>query len=287
MDVSIIIINYKTYALTKQCIESVLLHTQSIDYEIILVDNCSGDESSKKLRSDFPKITIIENSENIGFGRANNVGISQAKGKYILMLNSDTILTQNAIYEMFSFMEGNLEYSACGCNLVDGNGNNSYSFGNLPTLTMEFFKIKFRRYFPVYYKNRLSEGQTIKDGTPNNVGYISGADIFIKKDVFDNLGGFDKKIFMYFEETDLFARMHKIGLKSCVLPHTQIIHLEGGSVKNANVNKFKIFETSRMYYYHKHHSGLYCFLVKLCVLANILLNQKEGKLERMKIVCKI
>ncbi len=287
MDVSIVIINYKTYALTKQCIETVLHYTKSIEYEIIVVDNCSDDGSINKLQEDFPCIIAIENEQNLGFGRANNVGIERASGKYVFMLNSDTLLVQNAILEMYNFMENHGEYGACGCNLIDKEGNLNLSYGNLPSLSYEFLQLGLYRLCRNYYRNKLSVGQTIKAGDPKNVGYISGADIFMRKSIFDEIGGFDKNIFMYFEETDLFTRMKKTCIKSCVLPEVKIIHLEGGSIKKSNINKFRLFETSRMYYYRKHHSFAYCMLVKLCVITNVLLNQKEDRLQRAKILCHI
>lgn len=286
MDVSIIIINYKTYTLTKQCIESIEKHNQTIDYEIILVDNHSDDGSIEKLGNDFPDITIIENKKNVGFGNANNIGAAVATGKYLFLLNSDTIVKENSIYAMYHFMEIHSEYVSCGCNLVDKDGNNNISHGNLPSLSMEVFDtlINRLRLFRSYYNNKLSAGQTIDYGDLGNTGYISGADIFIRKAVFDRLEGFDHNIFMYFEETDLYARMRNLGLRSCVLTNTSIVHLEGGSIKKTNSSKFNLMEKSRMYYYRKHHSLFYCLLVKICVLLRVALFQKEDKKEFLKIV---
>lgn len=286
MDISIIIVNYKTYELTAQCIESIYKWTSCVNYEIIVVDNHSCDNSVNKLRESFSHINVIENEDNLGFGKANNVGASVAKGKYLLLLNSDTILVENSIFKMYGFLENHNEYVACGCNLVNREGEPNISYGNLPTLAMEFYELGLFKLFPHYYKNKLSAGQTIEYGDNMDVGYISGADILIKRDIFNQMGGFDDNIFMYFEETELFARMHNYGMKSCVLTDTSIIHLEGGSVKKTNVNKFSLMEKSRMYYYRKMYSKFLCIIIKIIRVFHVLVYERTEVLNRLTIVIK-
>ena len=285
MDISVIIVNYNTCELTINCIKSVYEMTSGIDFEIILVDNNSEDTSLVEIKRHFPSVVIVENETNIGFGRANNKGAELAKGKYLFLLNSDTILVENILKTFFLFMEEHVEYASCGCNLIDANGICTISHGCLPSLLKEFFLLGLYKILPSYYNNKLSDGQTALQGCLADTGYISGADIFVRKEVFDELKGFDDKIFLYFEETDLFFRMKESGYKSCVLDSYKIIHL-GGASSAANVRKMSLYVRSMFYYYRKHHSAVYTKMVKLVLLLRIMLFPMSNKREIIKTVLK-
>ena len=285
--VSIIIVNYKTKDLTLQCIDSIFQWTSGVEYEIILVDNHSEDGSVKKIRESYPNIKVIENKENQGFGRANNIGAKLAKGRYLFLLNSDTILVENVIKGFYDFMESHPEYASCGCNLINAKGENVPTHGCLPSFTQELVDCCRFRFLDNYYKNKLSLAQTIDCGDTNNPGYIAGADIFIRASVFSQLGGFDSNIFMYFEETDLYFRMEKVGYKSILLLEYNIIHLVGGSMSfnhDKDLRRFKIFEKSRMYYYRKNHNTVAAKVVKLCRMISVLRHNYSYKLEKIKIL---
>lgn len=284
MDVSIIIVNYNTKDLTVACIASVMEKTKGVIYEIILVDNNSSDGTVEEVRKKFPNVIVREMSENVGFGRANNAGAELAKGKYLFLLNSDTVLIENSIKEFFNFMENNRQYSACGCNLIDGEGQNSICHGKLPSLKMELFSCGLHKIFRSYFNNNLSIGQNIHEGDISNTGYISGADIFMKSGIFKDLRGFDSNIFMYFEETDLFCRMHKLGKKFCILDNTRIIHYGGGSVQTISGRKLVMLETSRLYYYSKNHGKLYAQIVKMLRVFVLLCHPTRLSFHEMKTI---
>lgn len=287
MDVSIIIVNYKTCSLTLKCLESIYQMTSGVEFEVILVDNHSADGSVDKIGSKFPSVKLIENKENIGFGRANNVGASHSLGKYLFLLNSDTVLVENIVKVFFEYMEKHDEYAACGCNLVDKDGREVACHGNLPSLFTEIMTNTFGRVFFPYYKNCLSIGQTISYGNIADTGYISGADIFVRAAIFKQFKGFDPNIFMYFEETDLFARMKKKGLRFCVIPDHKIIHLVGGSFnrdKKKQLIRDKMFEESHIYYYRKNHGKAYVRCVKMAVVLSIIFSRRAYKKEIIKIV---
>lgn len=284
MDVSIIIVNYNTKELTVACIESVIEKTEDVNYEIILVDNDSADGTVGAVKTKFPNVIVRQMDENVGFGRANNAGAELAKGKYLFLLNSDTILIENSIKVFFDFMEHNLLYTACGCNLIDGEGRNSICHGKLPSLKMEFYSCGLYKIFKSYFINNLSIGQTISEGDINDVGYISGADIFIHSNEYKKLGGFDSRIFMYFEETDLFYRMYKQGQKSCLIPYTKIVHYGGGSVRKASGAKLVLLEKSRIYYYKKNHGNLYTAIVKVFRLFILLRHPSRLSLHELNII---
>lgn len=255
IDVSIIIVNYNTRQMTAECIDSIFEKTSGVSLEVILVDNASKDDSREFFSADN-RITYIYNDENIGFGRANNLGNSYASGKYLLLLNSDTLLVDNSIKAMYDFMESNVGIVSCGGNLISETGRMVISHGKFPSLKQEFSVIGFYKLYNNFYRQKIALGQLANEGNTDNVDYISGADIFIRKDIFDEIGGFDKDYFMYYEETDLYYRMHDLGYKSCIIPDIKIIHKEGGSFvkKSYNLSRFKLLYCSKLLFYTKHQS---------------------------------
>ena len=270
--ISIIFVNYKTKDLTINAINSVIEKTEGIEYEIFVVDNNSQDGSIESIEKEFPNINIIKNPINSGFGSANNLAIKQAQGKYIFCLNTDTLLLNNAIKIMFDYMEKeeNQKVGACGGYLSNINGKAAICCGNLPSLSDLFWKLGLRFIFKNYYRKHFCTGlfsDEIND--LQNVGYISGANLFIRKSVLDEVGLFDEQIFMYYEETDLCKRIWDAGYKIKFLKDAKIVHLEGQSVK-LNSTKNEMSVTSELYYFKKHHYKLYT-LVKITLLIHSLI----------------
>jgi len=286
LDVSIIIINYNTRQMTTECINSVIEKTQGINYEIILVDNGSTDDSKEHFEKDH-RVKYVYNSENLGFGKANNKGVKYATGKYLFFLNSDTLLISNAIKAFFLFMEKHPNFASCGANLISENGKNITSHGCFPSLMYEFSAIGFAKLYPSIFKNRYARSQTIEQGNILNPQYITGADIFIRHDVFDELNGFDDKFFMYYEETDLYKRMCLLGYNSIILPEISIIHKVGGSQrKTIAARKFKIIYTSKIRFWAKYHKLPVISIVRLFTLLQVLSHFMQYKGE-LKKICKI
>ncbi|MEY3501352.1 MAG: hypothetical protein RL308_3025, partial [Bacteroidota bacterium] len=209
MDVSIIIVNYNTCKMTSACIDSVYKYTKHLNFEVILVDNASHDDS-KMVFENYNNITYIYNKKNIGFGCANNIGVLKALGNYVLFLNSDTLLYRNIIKEMFDFANTNqhLNIGAIGSVLEDENGNYSQSFD-------QFLSIKsvlnnfLKRIVPG--KSYLSKkNNQLTQNSYSFVDYIIGADLFVPISLFNELQGFDSKFFMFYEEEDLQKRMEHL-----------------------------------------------------------------------------
>ena len=267
MDVSIIIVNYNTRELISNCIRSIFEKTTDIDYEIIVVDNASNDGSQQMITDKFPKVKLIEFTENIGFGRANNRGVKIAKGKYLFFLNSDTELKNNSVKFFFDFME---QYNtkenigAVGSLLLDIEGNPIHSSGSfLKPLNDIFFIIK--KYINPNIKKKERK---FFDQNENSfyVDYITGADLFIPRHVFDKLNGFDEIFFMYCEETDLQLRMKKQNLRRLIIKGPEIIHFEGSSFnyikKKSNLRRILI-DTSHFIYFKKNCSLLSYYLYRI------------------------
>lgn len=258
MDVSIIFVNYKTKDLTINAIKSVVEKTQGIDFEIFVVDNNSQDGSIEAIEKEFPQINIIKNIANTGFGAANNIAIKRAKGKYILCLNTDTLLINNAIKIMYDFMEkeDSKNIAVCGGTLYNENSNYIMSYANFPNLFNSLsFSWILKRLFPMIRNKK--EPTNIKE-----VDFITGADIFFRKSILDKVGLFDETFFMYAEEVDLCKRIKNEGYSIKIIPQAKIIHLEEKSSKNFWENS-RMRVKSKYLYARKNQSIIEIFLMKI------------------------
>lgn len=271
MDVSIIIVNYNTKQLTEACLDSIKEKTAGISYEIILVDNASTDGSVDffKQRND---ICFISQQKNLGFGKANNLGIKHATGKYVFLLNSDTYLCNNAIKIFFDYCERNQDklIGAVGCLLKDANLQRTHSFADFPKIRKVLLARIISPLFKIYGKTykTLDKDSLIKDH-PFKVDYVTGADLFIKRSLIEKYGAFDPDFFMYFEETEMQYRLTKAGYSNYILPTPEIVHLEGGSIKKAkkrNVRKMMMIQKSQFLYFKKTTSRLSFILFRIIFL---------------------
>jgi GT2 family glycosyltransferase len=243
MDVSIILVNYNTKQLTIDCLESIYEKTSGVDFEVFVVDNASQEDSIESIKEAFPQVKLIKNPENIGFGRANNVGIKKSVGRYVFLLNTDTVLINNAVKVLFDFMEENPEVGACGGNLFDADREPVHSFGYLKTPIDHLMRFSGFRYFYKCKKNDVNRGKL------RQVEQIIGADLMLRKSVLDEVGIFDERFFLYFEESELQYRIQKAGHKIFYVPDAFIFHFEGGSSKkNKNFRRQIITQSEYLYF---------------------------------------
>src|SRR5215217_1411547 len=292
MDVSVIIVNYNTTALTRQCIASVKAFTR-LSYEIILVDNASKDRSILGLAQEFPGLVLIAQKENLGFGRANNAGIEIAKGKYVFLLNSDTYLLNDAIDVLFHYME-QPQHQHVGCSggdLFAEDGNKQTSYGHLPSIAEAIGALGFLKLNRSWFDRHLSSGVKNKEDRIREVGYICGADSFIRKSVLEKTGAFDPRFFLYYEETELSYRIKKSGYISVLVPQAKIVHLEGGSQTvsdDFNFRKIEIYSASRTLYFKLCFGPLTAFLSKVIYAVQALIffivKRKSGYLKTAGII---
>lgn len=236
MDVSVVIINYNTQQMTSDCIDSVLSNTIGVEYEIILVDNASTDGSKEFFEQD-KRVKYIYNTENRGFGAGNNIGVKHACGKYIFLLNSDTLLKNNAIKMLYDYSESYSYSCVCGAWLVDKAGNPNVSEIAFPRMNV----LEFIKSF-VSKKNIFDTSETVE------VDNVCGADMFLSRHLFQQVGGFDENIFMYGEEIELQYRLMLLGVKRLIVRGPQIIHFGGGSSSNKSLSFFR----SHFYFLKKH-----------------------------------
>lgn len=288
-DVSLIFVNYKTKYLTINAIHSVIEKTQGINFEIFVVDNNSQDGSIEAIEKTFPNINIIKNSINAGFGAANNLAIKQAKGKYIFCLNTDTLLINNAIKIMYDYMEKeeNNNVAVCGAALYNFEGKACICGGNLPSIYDILWKFGLRTLLKKQYKKYCIGLTADNYNNYENIGYVTGADIFFRKSVLDEIGLFDENIFMYFEETDLCKRIRDKDYDIKLVKDAKIIHLEGKS-NNNTLNKKLISKTSEFYYFKKHYTNQVWLIKSLYAILYfidwIILNNKDSKKMLIKVI---
>lgn len=230
MDVSIIIVSYNTKDLLKNCIISIFEQVKDLSFEIIVVDNGSKDGSVTMLKNNFPSVKIIEPNENLGFGRANNLGIEQSEGEFIFFLNPDCKLLNNAPKILIDFIKSTPNCGAAGGNLLDKDLNKNAALGRqYPFYEWIITKSILKIFFPKKYKELRNYQKNFNRGENGEVGFITGADLMVKKAVLDSVGGFDPLFFLYFEETELQYRIKKAGFKIFYVADSKIIHYEGQS----------------------------------------------------------
>lgn len=277
LDVSIIIVNYNTKELTRNCLKSVFDKTNGISFEVIVSDNGSNDGSVEMIKSEFPQVVLIENNANLGFGAANNRGLKIAKGKYIFYLNSDTVLLNNAVKIFFDYWENSPEkdiIGALGCVLQDENGNEIHSGGEFPTYEKETFRlikenvsISINSLLSLFHIKQIHKKKNkFGNAVYESVDYVIGADLFVRNNSFAE---FDERYFLYFEETDLQLKMDKNNLKRILISEPKIIHLEGKSnkIKVKSLDRYISFSSiqilfSRILYFKKNnHKKIWLFMI--------------------------
>jgi GT2 family glycosyltransferase len=257
-------------------LQSVFEKTEGVSFEVIVVDNGSQDGSQEMIRLEFPTVTLIESAENFGFGSANNAGAEQAKGKYLFLLNPDTVLLNNACQLLFNFIENTPPCGICGGNLFNGQKKPIHSYYRL--LPSALWELSARlNHWPLklWFGENFEFNHTHK---PQKVAMITGADLMIRADLFNRLHGFDADFFLYYEDTHLSFKVKQAGYKAYSVPQAEIWHLEGQSMTNINSKRQLIIRNSRKLYYRKTHNKFYCFVIAMILFPGNIIK----KMRRLK-----
>lgn len=293
MDVSIIIVNYHSAQMIIDCVKSIRAHTAGLRYEILVVDNGSTDEELAMFSQQLGEsIRLIPAGKNLGFGKANNLGASQASGKYLFLLNPDTILMNNAVKILFDYLEANQKTGIVGGNLYspDGNPTGSYCLHfDDPAEEIEASK------WGSILRKKLREKQGTKNSrpfassfnysdAPIPVAYVFGADMMLSRALFEEIGGFDPAFFMYAEEEELTWRIHQKGYEVVCVPSARIIHLEGATQKSGETfseRQFRMRMNGKLIFYRKCYGieGMNTFYHSRCLQYRRLIRfaQLRGK----------
>jgi len=251
-DLSIIIVNWNTSGLLNKCLQSLYDFVTGIDFEIIVVDNGSVDDSIEMVRKIFPDVQLIANLKNIGFVRANNQAIYSCYGRNLLLLNSDTVILPDSMIKAVQFMDENSNIGISGVKILNSDGSFQASFNPFPTLLREFYILSglgrwlIRSCFPSY-------GPQSEKGPQKVNGYVEGACLMVRRAAMDAEGMLDERIFMYAEEVDLCYRFIQVGWEVWYLPQASIIHHGGESSKKQQGKMEAELYRSRVYFFHKHY----------------------------------
>ena len=253
MQLSVIILNYNVRYFLEQCVLSVQKALENIDSEIVVVDNNSSDDSCEMMKQCFSNVKLIENKENSGFPKGNNIGVAIAQGEYICILNPDTVVAEDTFIKVLAFAEKQTNLGIIGVKLIDGTGNFlPESKRGVPTPFVAFTKIMgLYKLLPnskilgKYYAQHLNENQT---GT---VDILVGAFMVLKRDLYLEVGGFDENCFMYSDDIDLSYMVLKKGKSNYYFHETSVIHYKGEStVKDGTY--MKRFQEAMHFFYNKH-----------------------------------
>lgn len=254
MKLSIIIVNFNVKYFLANCLTSALKAIEGLNAEIIVVDNASKDGSDVMMQNDFPQIQYIYLIENVGFSRANNVGILRAKGEFILLLNPDTVVQENSFVSCVEFLEDNPNVGGLGVKMIDGMGNFlPESKRGLPTPLVAFYKIfGLASLFPNSEKFGKYHLGFLNKNSNHKVEVLSGAYMMMPKRVLDQIGYLDEDYFMYGEDIDLSFRILKAGFKNQYFAGTTIIHYKGESTKKDSINYVFVFYRAMIIFARKH-----------------------------------
>jgi GT2 family glycosyltransferase len=231
MDISIVIVNYKTPKLVLDCLNSIQKHSKGFTYEVILIDNSGTKKDLKTLKKvclPFSFATIYSKNINLGIVGGNNYGASLAHGDFIFFLNSDTILINNAIGELFRVISSNINVGIVGSNLYSPKMKPTHSFVK-EKYDLKHLKLR-NLLIPSFWRKLIYNTEFNHTKKNRQIdGYISGACLMIRKNLFDEIHGYDPEIFMYADDTLLCYKVKEAGYKMLNVPSSKIIHLEGGS----------------------------------------------------------
>jgi len=261
LDLSVVIVNYNVKHYLEQCLMSVFRAGRDVKMEVFVVDNNSSDGSIDYLKPRFPDVHFIENHENKGFSRANNQAIRISKGRYILLLNPDTIVTEDTFTDCIKFLDVHPDVGATGVAMYNCSGIFAWeSRRGLPTPFTSFCKMTglgslfpHSRTFGKYYMRYLDRNQ------PNEIEVISGAFNMLRRETLDRIGLLDEDFFMYGEDIDLSYRVLQGGWKNYYLP-TPILHYKGESTQKSSYKYVHTFYNAMLIFFDKHYQKRYCLL---------------------------
>ncbi|MTI89298.1 MAG: glycosyltransferase [Balneolaceae bacterium] len=290
VDISVIIVNYKVKEYIANLLNSLYKGSKGFNLEVFVVDNNSGDDSVSYLKERYPQVTYIANTENKGFGVANNQAIKKASGAYTLIINPDTLISEDTLSTLVSHMEENQQCGAAGCKILNPDGTFApESRRSVPTIwsaACKVFGLNYlfpdRKVFGKYYLSWMDDDEQAQ------IPVLSGSFMFWRTKLLKELKGFDERFFMYGEDIDLCYRVQQTDYHIDYVPSTSIIHYKGESTKGGDLRYIRIFNKALYQFFDKHYSSRYSFLFKifiyLAIWVRTLLSFAGSYLKRSKII---
>lgn len=283
---SIIIVNYNSKNVLLNCLSSIKSHCEILNPEVLVIDNDSA-ETISELESSFPQFTFIFNEKNIGYAAANNIGILKASGKFILLLNPDTIVNKDSFQPMIKFLEENKNVGIVGCKIFNADGDIERSTHSFPSLLKEFVHanefikniVGYESWISGFLK-KIFKSKSLESYWDHNsikeVDHVTGACMMVKREVIDKVGLLDEAFFLYNEEVEWSLRFKNAGYKSVFLPDSNIMHLFGHSTKQRvqkqTINHLLVERYRGMFYFfQKHYGSAKLFALRIIVLKGFIL----------------
>jgi len=273
IDLSIVIVSWNVKPLLRECLASIFRHRDNLSIEVFVVDNASGDHTSAMVQKEYPQVKLIANQANLGFTKANNQAMIQALGKYIFILNPDTIIKKQALSILFEFMEENPQCGALGPRLLNADGSLQRSCRSFPNLATQLYSTIFLD--GLLAKSKVFGKYMMSYWDHNDIREVDqpmGAALLCRKQALDQVGIFDENIIFWYDEVDLCYRLKKAGWKIYFTPNAQIIHYQGKSFKQwkgikTSLRGAYLWRKSRNYFFKKHYGA---WQVPLLIIMDIL-----------------
>ena len=273
VDLSIVILSWNVRDLLRQCLKSVARDRPlSVDHpplatEIIVVDNASSDGSVEMVRAEFPHVRLMANQANRGYTGGNNDGIAAATGRYVMILNPDTRVLDDALAAMVAYADAHSDVGVVGPQLLNPDGSVQSSRRRFPTLMTGLFESTWLE--PLAPRDVLRRYYVLDqpDGAIQEVDWLFGACFLVRREVIQQVGTLDEDFFMYSEEMDWCRRIRQAGWKVVYLPEAQVIHYGGKSSDQVAAQRHIYFQTSKVRYFRKHHGALTAGVLRVALLA--------------------
>ena len=263
---SICIVNWNTRELLRHCLVSIYADPAAAGWEVLVVDNASGDDSAAMVEAHFPQVRLFPSQENLGFVGGHNLALQEATGRYLLLLNSDTRVARGALGVLVDFMEVNQEAGIVGPKLLNGDGSLQLSCGVAPSLWSEFInKLLLHNLFPFFKLGGWHHGEI------REVGWVSGACLLIRRTVVEQVGLLDPGIYMFYEDLEWCMRIRRKGWKIFYQPHSQVYHLGGQSTRKNLGKMLVISQHSLFYLFNKYFGHRQLLALRLLTMVEMVL----------------
>ncbi|PIW36944.1 MAG: hypothetical protein COW24_02710 [Candidatus Kerfeldbacteria bacterium CG15_BIG_FIL_POST_REV_8_21_14_020_45_12] len=284
MQLSVIIVSWNVRDHLRRCLQSIKDNTNNLEYEVIVVDNASHDGSIEMVASEFPEVKLIASNVNLGFGTANNRGVEIATGEVVFILNDDTVLTENSLRYVYDRVMGDKTIGVLGYHLFNADGSHQDSVRRYPRLSDQLLMLtKVHNLWSNLKPVKRYLAQDFDYSSEQEVDQLMGACMVMRRDVYNQAGGFDENFFVWFEEVDLEKRIHdEQNLRVVYTPETSMIHVKGASFKQwMSLKSQRMFNKSMRTYFLKHYGLMRSIPILLMQPVSLVLAGLVGVFRRL------
>lgn len=268
IDLSIITVSWNVRDLLRECLHSVAAGQGDLKLEMIVVDSASADGSPEMIEQEFPWVKLIASQENLGFPRGNNTGIHQASGRYILLLNPDTVIIDDALSVMVEYLNQHVDVGGLGAQLLNQDGSIQSSRRRFPTFLTALFESTWLERIAPSSINRQYFAEDLPDDETADVDWVTGACLMVPRKVIEHVGLLDEGYFMYSEELDWCRRIVDAGWRIVYLPQAKIMHYIGKSSEQAVTDRHINFQQAKLRYFRKYHGRFTTIILRIFLLLN-------------------